>query len=82
MFVNENGRNFFLLCMGSFKKSAECGFMFLKYFSVINLKKVFFSSAKCCEIDMEKLSYLLCTNAFIQETALTYQKMWACYTKM
>lgn len=53
----------------------ECGVIFLKYFSIIHLKRFFFCSGKCCETDVEKLGNLMWANAFIQEAALIYQKM-------
>lgn len=53
----------------------KCGVIFLKYFSIIHVKRFVLYSGKCCEIDMEKLGNLMCANAFIQETALIYQEM-------
>lgn len=64
----------FLLCIWSFKKYTEHSFIFLNYFDITVLKKFFFWNVKCCEIDMEKLAYLLCANAFIQETALSIKR--------
>lgn len=53
----------------------ECGVIFLEYFSIIQVKRFVLCNGKCCENHMEKLSHLMCANAFIQEAALIYQKM-------